>query len=112
MGDAGRAMKTGSARAFALALFLSLVPASAVHAAGWSLTFDEEFHGTALDRSVWATRLIYGNETLDHLNDEAQRYRDNDNHQLKNDALDLIARKTDSGWQSGMIRSPQRFYSA
>src|ERR1700710_435556 len=83
MGDAGRAMKTNSARAFALALFLSLVPAYAAHAAGWSLTFYEEFQGATLDRSVWATRLIYGNETLDHLNDEAQRYRDNDNHQLK-----------------------------
>ncbi len=79
-------------------------------AAGWSLTFDEEFHGAVLDRSVWATRFIYADETLDHLNDEVQLYRDNDNHQLKDDALNLVARKTATGWQSGMIRSRQTFY--
>jgi beta-glucanase (GH16 family) len=96
-------------RSFFLALVLLLIPMSA-YAAGWSLTFDEEFHGATLDRSAWATRLIYQGETLDHLNDEAQRYRDADNHVLNNDALDLVARKTATGWESGMIRSRQTFY--
>jgi beta-glucanase (GH16 family) len=98
----------GFAGALVLA-WLLLLPSMA-RAAGWSLTFDEEFHGAVLDRSAWATRYIYANETLDHLNDEVQLYRDNDNHQLKDDALNLVARKTASGWQSGMIRSRQTFY--
>lgn len=74
------------------------------------MTFNQDFNGTALDRSVWATRFIYEGETLDHLNDEAQHYRDDDNHQVKAGALDLIARKTEKGWESGMIRSRQTFY--
>jgi beta-glucanase (GH16 family) len=110
MGNVGSITTADHARAFALALLWSLALTSVAHASGWSLTFDEQFHGATLDRSVWATRLIYEGETLDHLNDEAQRYRDNDNHQLKDDALNLTARKTASGWESGMVRSRQTFY--
>src|ERR1700761_3537330 len=91
----------------AAALLLSLcLPAQA----GWDLRFDDEFDGSQLDRSRWATRLIYEHETLDHLNDEAQRYRDNNNHVLGNGVLGLTARKTATGWESGMIRSLQTFY--
>jgi beta-glucanase (GH16 family) len=78
--------------------------------AGWDLRFDDEFDGSQLDRSRWATRLIYEHETLDHLNDEAQRYRDNGNHVVSSGALALVARKTPTGWESGMIRSLQTFY--
>jgi len=95
---------------FALAAPLLLLAPSVAQAAGWTTTFDQDFDGATLDRSVWATRYIYEGETLDHLNDEAQHYRDNDNHRVKDGALDLIARKTDTGWQSGMIRSQQTFY--
>ena len=91
---------------FALLISLS-APASA---AGWKLVFEDEFDGDALDRSRWATRYIYGNETLDFLNDEAQRYRDKGNHVIKNGVLDLVARKTGDGYESGMIRSRQTFY--
>jgi len=94
----------------ALALSLLLTAPSVAQAAGWAMTFNDDFNGAALDRSAWATRLIYEGESLDHLNDEAQHYRDNDNHQIKNGALDLVARKTEDGWQSGMIRSRQTFY--
>jgi beta-glucanase (GH16 family) len=91
----------------AAALLLSLcLPAQA----GWDLRFDDEFDGNQLDRSRWATRLIYEHETLDHLNDEAQRYRDNGNHVVSNGILGLTARKTATGWESGMIRSLQTFY--
>ena len=102
--------KQPGARALIMALVWLASGPSQVQAAGWALSFDDEFHGASLDRSVWATRLVYENETLDHLNDEVQRYRDNDNHQMRSDALNLMARKTASGWESGMIRSRQAFY--
>lgn len=92
----------------ALCLFLSFP--SLAQAAGWAMTFDDEFHGASLNRSTWATRYVYEGETLDHLNDELQRYRDNDNHQMRGDALNLMARQTGKGWESGMIRSRQAFY--
>jgi beta-glucanase (GH16 family) len=88
-------------------LVLMILPAGA---AGWTQVFDDEFPGTALDRSAWATRLIYEHETLDHLNDEAQRYRDNANHLVADGRLSLMARKVGQGWESGMIRSTQTFY--
>ena len=94
----------------ALVLSLLLLAPSVAQAAGWTMTFNQDFNGATLDRSVWATRYIYENETLDHLNDEAQHYRDNDNHQMKDGALNLVARKTEKGWESGLIRSRQTFY--
>lgn len=97
-------------RPVALAVSLLLLAPSVAQAAGWAMTFNQDFNGAALDRSVWATRYIYKNETQDHLNDEAQHYRDDDNHQMKDGALGLVARKTEKGWESGMIRSQQTFY--
>lgn len=80
-------------------------------AAGWKLVFQDQFDGTALDRARWATRYIYGNETLDHLNDEKQRYRDNANHVVGGGSLSLVARPASGGmFESGMIRSRQTFY--
>lgn len=77
---------------------------------GYALVFNDEFNGTSLNRSKWATRFIYGSETLDRLNDEKQRYRDNDNHSVANGILSLTARKAnvgdaDAGYESGLIRS-------
>jgi hypothetical protein len=89
-----------------VAALLLLTPSMA-QAAGWTMTFNQDFNGAELDRAVWATRYIYKDETQDHLNDEAQHYRDNDNHQVKDGVLSLIARKTEKGWESGMIRSRQ-----
>lgn len=69
------------------------------------------FNGTSLNRSKWFTRFIYAGETLDRLNDEKQRYRDNDNHIVANGVLNLVARKVSStdpdgiNYESGMIRS-------
>jgi beta-glucanase (GH16 family) len=84
---------------------------SAYVPAGYTMTFCDEFSGTALDRTRWKTRYIYSGETLDRLNDEQQRYRDNNNHVVENGTLKLVARKvsTSDPWginyESGMIRS-------
>lgn len=74
---------------------------------GYKLAFNDEFKGPTLNRDKWHTRYIYSNGTLDFLNDEQQRYRDNNNHVIKNEILNLVARKTDTGtgYESGMIRS-------
>jgi beta-glucanase (GH16 family) len=79
--------------------------------AGYVPTFCDEFNGTALDRTRWKTRYIYSNETLDRLNNEQQRYRDNNNHLVANGTLKLMAYKVTSNdpwginYESGMIRS-------
>jgi beta-glucanase (GH16 family) len=79
--------------------------------AGYTLIFNDEFNGTALNRSKWFTRYIYMNETADRLNDEQQRYADNGNHAVANGILSLVARKVRSddpagiNYESGMIRS-------
>ena len=79
--------------------------------AGYTLAFNDEFTGGSLKRSKWFTRYIYGGETQDHLNDEKQRYRDNNNHMVTSGVLKLTARKVSSddpdgaNYESGMIRS-------
>ncbi|RYZ02347.1 MAG: glycosyl hydrolase family protein [Myxococcales bacterium] len=78
---------------------------------GYALVYNDEFSGKSLDRSKWFTRYIYSSETLDRLNDENQRYADNDNHRLAGGVLYLTARRNKlsrpSGvnYESGMIRS-------
>ena len=79
--------------------------------AGYTLAFNDEFNGTTLNRSKWMTRFIYAAGTQDRLNDEKQRYRDNNNHVVANGVLSLVARKVSStdpngiNYESGMIRS-------
>lgn len=78
---------------------------------GYTLAFNDEFNGTELNRSKWFTRYIYGGGTVDRLNDEKQRYRDNGNHHVAGGILSLTARKATPGdpngihYESGMIRS-------
>jgi beta-glucanase (GH16 family) len=75
------------------------------------LAFNDEFNGTSLNMDKWFTRYIYDGGTRDHLNDEQQRYRDNNNHVIANGILSLVARKVSSNdpqgvnYESGMIRS-------
>ena len=85
----------------------SAVPANS---AGWELVLSDEFNGDKLDRTKWATRYLYQNETLDHFNDEKQRYRDN--HVLSGGVLSLVAKKIDGSdlFESAMIRSHRTFY--
>jgi beta-glucanase (GH16 family) len=75
--------------------------------AGYALAFNDEFNGTELNRNKWFTRYMYDSETLDHLNDELSRYRDNNNHVVANGVLSLTARgpMADGTYDSGMIRS-------
>ena len=78
--------------------------------AGYALAFNDEFNGTSLNRSKWFTRYVYAGGTLDYLNDEQERYRDNNNHGVANGVLSLTARKVASNanginYESGMIRS-------
>jgi beta-glucanase (GH16 family) len=83
--------------------------------AGWTLVFNDEFEGSELDRTKWATRFAYSNEALDHLwqNGEQQRYRDNRNHVVKDGSLGLVAtlsKDQDHKYESGLIRSFATFY--
>lgn len=79
--------------------------------AGYGLVFNDEFSGSELNRKKWFTRFIYGSETLDRLNDENQRYTDNDNHRVSGGVLSLVAKReklskpSGINYQSGMIRS-------
>jgi len=79
--------------------------------AGYVLAFNDEFRGTTLNRAKWATRYIYGAETQDRLNDEQQRYTDNNTQTVAGGVLTLTARKVSStdpagiNYESGMIRS-------
>lgn len=86
---------------------LSMKPA---FSAGWELVFSDEFNGDKLDRTKWATRYIYNNETMDHFKDENQRYRDN--HVVSGGVLSLVAKKMEGAnlFESAMIRSHQTFY--
>ena len=95
-------------------LVLTEAVASAEHSyvpTGYALAFNDEFNGTQLNRAKWFTRYIYSGATLDRLNDEQQRYRDNDNHRVANGILSLVAHKRTStdpwgiNYESGMIRS-------
>jgi beta-glucanase (GH16 family) len=78
---------------------------------GYGLAFNDEFNGSTLNTDKWFTRYIYNGGTLDRLNDEQQRYRENGNHVVSNGVLNLVARKVSSGdpqgidYESGMIRS-------
>ncbi|HYQ15138.1 MAG TPA: glycoside hydrolase family 16 protein, partial [Polyangiaceae bacterium] len=78
---------------------------------GYALVFNDEFSGSALNRSKWFTRYIYSSETLDRLNDENQHYTDDDTQRVSGGVLKLVAKRNKlsrpSGvnYESGMIRS-------
>lgn len=90
--------------------------------AGYELVFNDEFEGGELDRTKWHTRTIYNNGTGDTLNDEQQFYRDNNNHIVRDGALELTAHKVKDlpadpkngvfpkNYESGMIRSDATFH--
>ena len=88
------------------------VPA-AIRDQGYRLAQNWDFTATVTDdrqlRDAFFTRFIYEGGKLDKLNDEWQRYRDNDNHVFEDGALALVARAPNgvaSGKiESGMLRS-------
>lgn len=82
--------------------------------AGYVKVFADEMTSPTLDTSKWWTRYIYEGGMLDTLNDERQYFRENDNHVMTGDTLDLTARKkpTDNPrfqYESGMVRSKPTF---
>src|SRR5215218_5781420 len=87
-----------------LLVICAVLPAKSAWSSGWELVFSDEFDGNKLDRNKWATRYIYQNETMDHFNDEKERYRDN--HVLSDGVLSLVAKKIESTdlFESAMIR--------
>ncbi len=93
------------------ALVTGMLLSPTADADGWDLVFYDNFGAPRLDTKRWATRFIYNNGTLDHFNNEKQRYREDGNHVLKNGVLSLIAKKpgSDGTYPSGMIRSLQSF---
>jgi len=80
---------------------------------GYRLVKDWTFGGNVNDlsqlREQFFTRFIYNGGKQDTLNDEWQRYRDNDNHEFKDGRFALVARvprEMKSGQiESGMLRS-------
>jgi beta-glucanase (GH16 family) len=92
------------------AFFLGLCLSLPAQAAGWKTVFRDDFSGSALNGNTWATRYIYTFERLDHLNDELELYRDNNNHIVRDGALSLVANPVGDRFESGLIRSRQTFY--
>lgn len=81
---------------------------------GYVKVFADEFSEPQLDTGKWWTRYIYNGGTLDFLNDEQQRYREDRNHLMSGHSLVLMARKSGDDGQrglylSGMIRSKTTF---
>lgn len=88
------------------------VPA-ALRDRNYALVKNWDFGATVTTRArlsdEFFTRYIYNDGKLDFLNDEWQRYRDNDNHVLDGRTLKLTARIGEGlkpgGIESGMLRS-------
>ncbi len=80
---------------------------------GYVKVFGDEFTQAQLDVSRWWTRYIYADGTLDFLNDEQQRYRENENHVMTGQSLILVAKKIggdgEARYESGMLRSKTTF---
>jgi beta-glucanase (GH16 family) len=81
--------------------------------AGYTKVFSDEFDGDRLDTTKWWTRTLHNGGTLDHYNDEAQRYRENGNHPVGGGILKLVANPPNAAhpnhWESGMIRAKTKF---
>lgn len=81
----------------------------------YTMIFNDEFNGTALDTSKWWTRFVYNGGTLNTLNDECQYYTENNTHVVGGGVLKLTARPRPgtvcnnnakyTRWDSGMLRS-------
>jgi len=102
------------ARAFAgltAAAFALLLSVRSADADGWTLVFNDDFGQASLDTTTWFTRYIYNNGTMDHFNDEKQRFREDGNHVLQGGVLSLVAKGPNAAglYTSGMIRSRKTF---
>lgn len=113
--------KSGRTAAPLACLLMALSCLPSVHAQsapGWTLTFHDEFDGSALDTSKWNTTYMWGGEGARTLpgNDELQVYLD-DQFELRGDGiLRIRAEEKDMVWYgktyhyaSGLITSYQKF---
>jgi beta-glucanase (GH16 family) len=90
---------------------------AAIAGQGYRLVKDWSFGDSVRDlkqlREQFHTRFIYDGGKLDTLNDEWQRYRDNDNHEFSDGGVALVARvprELKNGQiESGMLRSRWSF---
>lgn len=86
---------------------------AAIEGRGWRLVKNWDFGTNVTDlatlRREFHTRYVYDGGRLDFLNDEWQRYRDDDNHRFEDGSLSLVAHVrralTPGGIESGMLRS-------
>src|SRR3954468_10142871 len=77
-----------------LLLALTLTASShSAYADGWVVVFEDDFSTSKLDTAQWYTRFIYDNGTMDHFNNEVERYRESGNHLMKNGVLNLTAKQ-------------------
>lgn len=91
----------------------SVMPSMRTREEGYRLVKDWDFLNSIRSydalRREFHTRYIYEGGKLDHLNDEWQRYRENDNHVFTADGLALVAKNVRGlaagGIESGMLRS-------
>ena len=94
---------------FFAVFFATSIPTNAY--AGWNMVFHDEFDGPTLNHDEWFTRGMASGDTLDHLNDEKEVYRDNNNHIFMDGHIALTARYIGDGkYESGMLRSKRSFY--
>jgi beta-glucanase (GH16 family) len=81
----------------------------AIAGRGLRLVKDWDFGATVTDVAAlqreFFTRYIYDGGRLDHLNDEWQRYRDDDHHRFADGTLQLVARPLGQALMPGRIGS-------
>jgi hypothetical protein len=88
-------------------------PPAAIRGKNYVLVKDWDFGVTIRSndelRREFFTRFINEGGRLDHLNDEWERYADNDNHRIEGDVLKLVAHLRgglrNGGIESGLLRS-------
>jgi Glycosyl hydrolases family 16 len=85
-------------------------PANMVLTPDWRVVLNENFSASNADMRKWWTRYIYQDGTLDYLNDEWERYREEGNHVCDGSQLQLTALPHNGEfWPSGMVRSKDLF---
>ena len=95
----------------ALAAFVAIPPTLAAPPDGYVKVWGDEFDEPNLDAGKWYTRYVYNGGTLDHLNDEQERYRDAGTHVMTGHSVQLTAlpKGADGLYPSGMLRSREAF---
>lgn len=76
----------------------------------YRVLLNENFAESNVNMMRWWTRYVYQDGTLDYLNDEWERFREDGNHVCDGNILKLTALPHNGDfWPSGMIRSKDTF---